>query len=847
MSDRKRTIGVYAGVFVVYALLTLVMTWPVVARLNTHLIGTGDDMWVHYWNDWWVKRVLQQGGSVYYTPLLFHPTGVSLVHHNFAWTNIALWLVLEPLIGGIAAYNLTHLIHIPLCGLGMFMLARRLTKSNAVAFVSGLVYAFWPYRMLDTDHPNMIATEGLPLLMLVLLDLVEGNRPLRDGIIAGLVVALIGYTRWQLLVLAGFMTVLYLLYTLIWERGRWNRRTVIGLTLVVVIAGALMAPGLYPLVREQMRSGLVEEVYAVRSAIGKHDLLSYVVPQYQHLLGPLHDRLLTSFAASQNRKIYTAFLGYVAVGLSIVGLAKYRGKNQTWFWLGMAILILTLAPGPELLINRQLYPQVPMPYRLVAWLPPIQMLGPAQRFNALLALPIAVLSGFGALALREWLAKRRLGKWIARPAVFVTLLGGLILLDYLSIPTATVSAHIPAFYYSLAKEPGDFAIVGMPGKRHFTENYMFYQTVHERPLLGGHVSRLPPEALDFASSVPLIADMYVDLAIDTSLPDVSHQLSMLADVGFRYIIIHKEFTNEQQMGAWRDWLVVRPRYEDEEVVVYSTAPVVGEDVSLRYDLGAGVGLIGVNQSTGSVSPDASLEFQVIWGTTAPPGADLDLELALVNEEGDVEQAEQFEIVPSWPTGEWPANAIARDVYTFTVEPWVSGGKQAVVAGLVRVEDGQPVGRQVKIGQVVMQAPERSFAVPPMEQKVGADFGADLRLLGYDFELATDEARVTLHWQALRRMDNVYKFFVHLYDPESNELVAQMDVMARNWSYLTTWWEVEEIESVEVQLPLGEVSPGEYWLGVGAYNAANGERLSVSNAGSLAAFSDVLMLRKVDVP
>jgi hypothetical protein len=104
------------GVLFAYSLLTVIMTWPVVARLNTHLIGTGDDMWVHYWNNWWVKQVLQQGGNVYYTPLLFHPTGVSLLYHNFAWVNIAIWLVLEPFVGGIAAYNLVHVLHIPLCG-----------------------------------------------------------------------------------------------------------------------------------------------------------------------------------------------------------------------------------------------------------------------------------------------------------------------------------------------------------------------------------------------------------------------------------------------------------------------------------------------------------------------------------------------------------------------------------------------------------------------------------------------------------------------------------------------------------------------------------------------------------
>jgi hypothetical protein len=134
----------------------------------------------------------------------------------------------------------------------------------------------------------------------------------------------------------------------------------------------------------------------------------------------------------------------------------------------------------------------------------------------------------------------------------------------------------------------------------------------------------------------------------------------------------------------------------------------------------------------------------------------------------------------------------------------------------------------------------------MKQKVGADFGVDLRLLGYDFEPLVDGLDVTLHWQALRRMDAIYKFFIHLYDAENNELVAQMDVMARDWSYLTTWWEAREVEPVEIELPLSEVPSGQYWLGVGVYNAANGERLPVSNAGSLAVFSDVLMLQAVEV-
>ena len=139
MKGWRRALLIYVGVFLAYTLLTLAMTWPAVTQLSTHLMGSGDDMWVHYWNNWWVKRVLQRGDDLRYTALLFHPTGVSLLDHNFALVNIGLWLALEPLIGGIAAYNLVHLIHIPLCGLGMFALVRRLTKSDVAAFIGGLV------------------------------------------------------------------------------------------------------------------------------------------------------------------------------------------------------------------------------------------------------------------------------------------------------------------------------------------------------------------------------------------------------------------------------------------------------------------------------------------------------------------------------------------------------------------------------------------------------------------------------------------------------------------------------------------------------------------------------------
>ena len=200
-------------------------------------------------------------------------------------------------------------------------------------------------------------------------------------------------------------------------------------------------------------------------------------------------------------------------------------------------------------------------------------------------------------------------------------------------------------------------------------------------------------------------------------------------------------------------------------------------------------------------------------------------MALVNEKGEVGQIEQFDLSPSWPTDEWPENTIARARYSLVVDRWLDGGTYGVVLGLL--QDGRSVGPGVEVGKVEVQLPERVFTLPPMSQEVGATFGDDLRLLGYDLDMETDSLHVTLHWQALRRMDVSYTMFVHVFDPATGEIVGQADVVPYGYTYPTAWWEAGEVVSDEVAVSLEGVPPGTYGLAVGVYNADTGERLAIS--------------------
>ncbi len=300
------------------------------------------------------------------------------------------------------------------------------------------------------------------------------------------------------------------------------------------------------------------------------DLLAYVVPNRFHpLIGPSVAPLYARFRKNRG---HIAFLGYTTLLLTAYGTTRARKAALYW---GMATLcFLALALGPVLRLNGQLYPGIPMPYRLVGWLTPLRALRTTDRFNVVLGLPLAVLSGYGIAHLQSTL-KERLGpsrsRW-AVPAVSLTL-GALVLFEYLSIPLANVKPPDLPFYQRLAAEPGDFAILELPMGRGYSKVAMFLQTLHGKRLVEGHVSRTPPEAYRYIEAHPFLRSLSTQGDIDTTRCDVSRQLASLADDNIRYIVIHKVDVPSDRLARWRDYLTILPSYEDDDLLVYATSPV----------------------------------------------------------------------------------------------------------------------------------------------------------------------------------------------------------------------------------------------------------------------------------
>lgn len=808
-----------ATLFIVYVAVAVVTTYPLILRIATQLPGGTTDTLVHYWNGWWVRQALRTGQSPFYTPYLFHPSGLSLVYHNFAWLNICGWLALEPLVGGLSAYNLVIVIGLGLCGWAAFLLADELTDHGWAAFLCGLIYQCWPYRMAQLDHPNLISTYAIPV-SLVFVKRVLDRGGYRNGVFAGIFLALVGFTRWQLLIPASLIGGVYLASTLprVWaSRRRW-----LGPLLITgTVAGVALTPPALLFLHEQDVNPAIMVQESDEAAI-QTDLLAYLTPSPSHpvfgaLMESAYERYYDDRSAGRR---FPAYVGGVALLLAVLGV---RGAwPDSVPWLAGATLLSALALGIELRIGGKLYPTIPMPYHLASKSFVVRLMRFPDRFSLFLALPVSVLAAYGASRILGNL-QRRAGDMAVPVAC---LLGGVIVFEFLAVPTPGLAPEPSSFYVSMADNGEEKAILNLPINSQSAKKYMFAQVTHQHPILQGKTARFPLETYSYLESHPLLASLRKSGEIDPALADVSRQLASLAGDEVSYVLLHKREADAQRLARWRRYLVMDPRFEDRQIVVFTTSPLAGRDFSLQGELAPGIGPIRALTSTGCLEPGGVLEVDVGWGTTEHLTRDYQVELSLRSEGGVITEQEVYPVNSTWATSGWPASTIAWGYYPLPVGESLPSGSYEIGLRLLDPDTEEGTGGSMVVGTVSVPDSGCDFPVPSGGTTVNAVFGDQLRLRGYRLDYETDKLVVSLYWRSEQRMETDYKMFVHVFDPATGVPVAQDDAMPKRWEYPTRFWMPGETVVDKMQVYLGGASPGEYGLAVGVYDPETTERLPV---------------------
>ena len=142
------------------------------------------------------------------------------------------------------------------------------------------------------------------------------------------------------------------------------------------------------------------------------------------------------------------------------------------------------------------------------------------------------------------------------------------------------------------------------------------------------------------------------------------------------------------------------------------------------------------------------------------------------------------------------------------------------------------------------APEDASSIP---FRLDADFGEQLRLVGYGLDRETvqpgETIYLTLYWQALAPMEVDYSVFVHLVG-EEDLIVVQRDSYPGRGNRPTSGWSIGPIveDAYPISIPATALAPRTYRLVVGAYDYGTMERLPLLDPeGDSLTLCDVTLL------
>ena len=559
-STRKHSL-----VLILYSILTLALTWPLVTHLTTHVPGVAQwafDESTFLWNIWYFKHsLIDLHQSPLHSELIWYPLGIDLILYTYNFFHA---LVAQPLMLAVNlpfASNIALLFSTILSGYGVFLLvnylltqpaATRNTQhatriTNYAAFTAGALYAFASNRAIyaTLGHYDMVTTQWIPFYALMLLRSLDNNlstsQRRKAAALAGIFFAFNGLAEMITALFLGIFTLIVLVIKLRTEPftiGNLKSKACPGriqnLLITGLVAAVLWGPVLVPILNQFLTNDFSLQGWGEAIPLSV-DLLGWFTPTVLHPL--FGSDLVAELRRVQERvhldsgvgfqDVNTVFLGWVSLALAVLGVIVYRRKVHIWLWTSLIFGIFTL--GPFLQINGRyrfdldgIEATFPLPFVILHYLPIIKANRAPNRNSVLLMLGLAVLVGYGVYwLLGKWVIQRRKnGQSTQSPNHPITqslnlsislLLTAAILFEHLALPAPLSDARIPAVYAQIAADPRPVSVLQVPlGWRNSfgvwgpeQTQLQYFQTAHGKPMLGGNISRAPDFKMAYFKRIPL--------------------------------------------------------------------------------------------------------------------------------------------------------------------------------------------------------------------------------------------------------------------------------------------------------------------------------------------------------
>lgn len=457
-----------------------ILTYPMIGKFSTHFFTDSRDGLQNVWNLWWVDHALTRlGQSPWETDLLHHPFGISLIAHTLNPFNGFLSVPLQRLLTLTQTFNVIVLFAFVSGGVTAFWLGFRLLRSYWGAIVVGGLFTFssYHYFSLQRGHLQTLSFEWVPLFVLCFLRLLD-EPSVKKGLAAAFalfLVILCDFYFFFFCVLAGALMTL-------WQAGHlrdpwfWLRREH-GLPILVFVMSAVAtcAPLVIMLLAQNHSDPLLGAHPPDRYSM---DFLGAFFPGGNwRFAGMAH-----GFLAEMQIGRFKGGLGIALVSLTVYAWIQRRSVRllRPGLWLLLTGFFWALSLGPELHVAGRSLDSVPMPYSLLAKVfPPLEMGGVPERMMLIPVLCTAILASAGLEKLVHG------GRWGLAAACACL---ALLVIEHLPGRFPVTRLETPEYVRVLRSLPDGAGVIDTKTE---LAPALYFQTIHEKPVVMGYVSRIP--------------------------------------------------------------------------------------------------------------------------------------------------------------------------------------------------------------------------------------------------------------------------------------------------------------------------------------------------------------------
>jgi len=565
----------------VYIIITLVFLYPHLSFNGHSFYGDGIDPYGSIWGLWWFKKSLTElFTNPLYTDYIFLPVGgVSLIPHSTMIFDSLLSIPLQYIFDLYTSWNILVLLSFVLSGLGGYCLIYYLTKKTLPSFVGGFLYAFSPFHIFWSPTIGLGAIQFMPFYICFFIKALNNENKI-NIFLAALFLFFILISSWYYFYYSLIFTIFYLIYIILSNKDMkktimFFKDFIIFVIIFVIISSPIIYLTLNFLMNPENKNFtfdlFFEKSIYIKGAIDRSvNLISFFIPPpLNNFLGDFSRNFYVANNIYSSDKPFWFYIGYSVIFLIIVSLFNLK-KNI--FWVLFLLFSFFVTSGPQIKILNFVVADLTYIWK---FMPFMSLLKEPFLFDAMLVLASSVLVGYGLEYILENY-KKEISK------VLLLLVIVLIFLEYSSSNIGSIDVYEPIFFKNLAKSNENITLLEVPStipnkpQTQTFEKSMFYQTIHGKKLILGHIARPPPNVLRFIDNYEIVKYFIGGEELRLEKIDIykAELLKFVNEYNLKYIVFEKGVggVNKDFMTIFTKMVISKIEeikvYEDDEIVVY---------------------------------------------------------------------------------------------------------------------------------------------------------------------------------------------------------------------------------------------------------------------------------------